>query len=59
MPVTHIPVRIDDDAVRWDVTHTLVVATQTVNSPDLLARLKDMQLSARTASRSSARAPAR
>ena len=26
MPITHIPVRIDDDAVRWDVTHTLVVA---------------------------------
>jgi|GEM_PF-174255 len=40
--VTHIPVRIDDDAVRWDVTHTLVVATQTVNSEDLLARLRDM-----------------
>ena len=40
--VTHIPVRITDDAIRWDVTHTLVVATQTVNSPDLLARLKDL-----------------
>jgi hypothetical protein len=40
IPVTHIPVRIEDDAVRWDVTHTLVVATQTVNSPDLVARLK-------------------
>jgi hypothetical protein len=40
VPVTHIPVRIEDDAVRWDVTHTLVVATQTVNSPDLVARLK-------------------
>ena len=40
--ITHIPVRIEDDAVRWDVTHTLVVATQTVNSPDLLARLKDL-----------------
>ena len=39
-PVTHIPVRIEDDAVRWDVTHTLVVATQTVNSPDLVERLK-------------------
>jgi hypothetical protein len=38
--VTHIPVRIDDDAVRWDVTHTLVVATQTVASADLLGRLK-------------------
>jgi hypothetical protein len=39
-PVVHIPVRIEDDAVRWDVTHTLVVATQTVDSPDLLERLK-------------------
>jgi hypothetical protein len=38
--VTHIPVRVEDDAVRWDVTHTLVVATQTVNSPDLIAHLK-------------------
>jgi hypothetical protein len=40
-PVTHIPVRVDDDAVRWDVTHTLVVATQTVNSPELVDRLKE------------------
>ena len=39
-PVTHIPVRVDDDAVRWDVSHTLVVATQTVNSPQLIERLK-------------------
>ena len=39
-PITHVPVRIDDDAVRWDVTHTLVVATQTVASADLLGRLK-------------------
>jgi hypothetical protein len=38
--VTHIPVRVDDDAVRWDVNHTLVVATQTVNSDDLVNRLK-------------------
>jgi hypothetical protein len=37
--VEHIPVRVDDDAVRWDVTHTLVVATQTVNSKDLVERL--------------------
>ena len=37
--VEHIPVRVDDDAVRWDVTHTLVVATQTVNSEDLVSRL--------------------
>jgi hypothetical protein len=40
--VEHIPVRVDDDAVRWDLTHTLVVATKTVNSPDLLARLKEL-----------------
>jgi hypothetical protein len=39
--VEHIPVRVDDDAVRWDVVHTLVVATRTVNSPDLLSRLKE------------------
>ena len=36
-PMTHIPVRIEADAVNWDVIHTLVVATQTVDSPDLLA----------------------
>lgn len=41
VPVTHIPVRIEADAVSWDVVHTLVVATQTVDSPDLLKRLKD------------------
>ena len=39
VPVEHVSVRIEDDAVRWDVTHTLVVATQTVNSPDLVERL--------------------
>jgi hypothetical protein len=39
-PVTHVPVRVDDDAVRWDVTHTLVVGTQTVASPDLVDHLK-------------------
>jgi hypothetical protein len=39
VPLEHIPVRIEDDAVRWDVTHTLVVATQTVNAPDLVDRL--------------------
>jgi len=39
-PVTHIQVRVDDDAVRWDLVHTLVVATQTVNSPELADRLK-------------------
>jgi hypothetical protein len=39
--VEHIPVRVDDDAVRWDLTHTLVVGTKTVNSPDLIKRLKE------------------
>lgn len=38
--VEHIPVRVDDDAVRRDLTHVLVVGTKTVNSPDLLRRLK-------------------
>jgi hypothetical protein len=41
VPVTHIPVRIEDDAIRWDVTHTLVVATQTVASPELIETLLD------------------
>jgi hypothetical protein len=39
--ITHIPVRIEEDAVRWDVIHTLVVATQTVDSRDLVERLKE------------------
>jgi hypothetical protein len=39
--LTHIPVRIEDDAVRWDLIHTLVVATQTVATPDLVDRLKE------------------
>jgi len=39
--VTHIPVRIEDDAVSWEVSHTLVVATQTVAAPDLVTRLKE------------------
>ena len=38
-PVEHVPVRIEDDTIRWDVTHTLVIATQTVNAPDLVERL--------------------
>lgn len=38
---THIPVRIEDDAVRWDLIHTLVVATKTVAAPDLVNRLKE------------------
>ena len=40
VPITHIPVRIEDDTVRWDVTHTLVVATRTVASGDLIGHLK-------------------
>ncbi len=39
--VVHIPVRLEDDAVRQGITHTLVVATQTVASDDLLGRLKE------------------
>jgi hypothetical protein len=39
--VVHIPVRLEDDAVSRGITHTLVVATQTVASEDLLRRLKD------------------
>jgi hypothetical protein len=42
VPVVHIPVRVDDDAVRWDVVHTLVVGTQTINSPELIAHLKQL-----------------
>src|SRR5262249_40135597 len=34
------PVRIEEDAIRWDLNHKLVVATQTVAAPDLVARLK-------------------
>jgi hypothetical protein len=39
-PVTHVPVRIRDDAISWEVTHTVVVATQTVASGDLIEHLK-------------------
>jgi hypothetical protein len=39
--ITHIPVRIEDDSIRWDVIHTLVVATRTVATPDLVDRLKE------------------
>ncbi len=38
---THIPVRVEEDAIRLDLTHVLVVATQTVAAPDLVARLKE------------------
>lgn len=39
VPIEHIPVRVDDDGVSLEVTHTLVVATQTVNSQELVSRL--------------------
>lgn len=39
--ITHIPVRIEDDSIAWDVNHTLVVASQTVAAPDLVTRLID------------------
>jgi hypothetical protein len=39
--LTHIPVRIKDDSIRLDLIHTLVVATKTVASPDLVNRLKE------------------
>lgn len=39
--LTHIPVRIEDDAVRLDLIHTLVVGTKTVAAPDLVERLKE------------------
>jgi hypothetical protein len=41
-PVEHVPVRIENDAIRWDVTHTLVIATQTVNSPDLVEHMIEL-----------------
>lgn len=39
--ITHIPVRIEDDSISQEVTHTLVVANQTLSSPDLAQRLID------------------
>jgi hypothetical protein len=39
--ITHIPVRVADDSVSWEKSHTLVVATQTVAAPDLVKRLKE------------------
>jgi hypothetical protein len=39
--VTHIPVRITDDSISWEKSHTLVVATKTVAAPDLVKRLKE------------------
>jgi hypothetical protein len=37
--ITHIPVRIEDDSIRQDLTHTLVVANQTLADPELGKRL--------------------
>lgn len=39
--ITHIPVRIEDDSIRQDLTHTLVVANLTLPHPDLEQRLLD------------------
>ncbi len=39
--LTHIPVRIEDDSIRLDLIHTLVVATKTVAAPSLVERLKE------------------
>jgi hypothetical protein len=39
--LTHIPVRIAEDSIAWDVIHTLVVATKTVATADLVGRLKE------------------
>lgn len=39
VPIEHVPVRVDDDGVSQRVTHTLVVATRTVNSQELVKRL--------------------
>jgi hypothetical protein len=39
--ITHIPVRIEEDAISWEVNHTLVVASKTIAAPDLVARLKE------------------
>jgi hypothetical protein len=38
---THIPVRVEEDAIRLDLSHVLVVATRTVAAADLVARLKE------------------
>lgn len=40
--ITHIPVRIEEDSIRFDVTHTLVVANRTLASPDLRERLLNL-----------------
>jgi hypothetical protein len=40
--VTHIPVRIGDDSIRQDLTHTLVVGNQTLSDDGLRQRLLDL-----------------
>lgn len=37
--ITHVPVRIEQDSIRQDLTHTLVVANQTLSDPELAKRL--------------------
>ena len=39
--ITHIPVRIEDDSISMNVTHTLVVANRTLTDDALQARLLD------------------
>ena len=39
--ITHIPVRIEDDSISLNVTHTLVVANRTLASEDVEKRLLD------------------
>ncbi|MBS1677601.1 MAG: hypothetical protein JST08_09460 [Actinobacteria bacterium] len=38
---THVPVRVEEDAIRLDLSHVLVVATKTVHAADLVERLKE------------------
>lgn len=53
--ITHIPVRIEEDSIRFDVTHTLVVSNRTLESPDLRDRL--LKLAANTPHRFTIIAP--
>ncbi len=53
--ITHIPVRIEEDSVRFDVIHTLVVSNRTLASPDLKQRL--LQLGAESPHRFTIIAP--
>ena len=40
--ITHIPVRIEDDSIRQDLTHTLVVGNQTLSDEGLRQRLLEL-----------------